>query len=733
MFIRVMRHAAVLAAACAVLVSVAPATARRKAGPQLVQILAPAGRSVAPAHPDVNLVLRFTGADPGTLRARLNGRDVTERFRPVLDRGKTVGSRASIPADDLRFGRRRSNRLRVVVRAQRANAKGKSARQIARVRFRAVESANTPPVANILLDSEVMIPDVPVGFDGSQSFDPELDELTYRWDLGDGVTAEGPTTSRVFPDGDVARTVTLTVSDGQASTTTPVTLRSCPQPEGTTPGLIQVEADGPLEFGSIPPGSTATRTFEVVNRSTEPTSRLVTCLDVDGDAFTLSDDRLEIGPGDRRTVTATFAPTAEGHASAAVVLVAANTPGANVTRRLVALLARGYGGTAAGSGPAFVSEPCFWAPWLGQDLRAQLPGGTPFTVEAGAGQCTSTTGGFSSADLCLVDRDCQAGGGVCDFTVASVPDITDICGDGAGGVYVLSEDTFFSDPNEDTKEYPDRGTLVRLGVDGGGATVARAVIGRVPEDAAKIACDRFSTSAGGRLFVAQPASVPEAGDCFRDTREELVSFRKSDGQLRQRVMERIDAASGVTECDDIDNVTHLEVSRDGSQAFASFDSGGVWRVRPAPLQFLDSSFFEDQFRVHPDGSVIFATVRDGATKATVSVYKVTPAQAAGGALPANGIAPCATFQLPNNRNGSSRSVVTGVAVSPVTADARDATILVSLRTPNILDDRTQPREVQQRVTNLQVNGTIAFASPADATSCTPLGVINLEAMDQLTF
>jgi hypothetical protein len=63
---------------------------------------------------------------------------------------------------------------------------------------------------------------------------------------------------------------------------------------------------------------------------------------------------------------------------------------------------------------------------------------------------------------------------------------------------------FFSDPNEADKDYPDRGTLVRFSVDGGGATVARTDLGRVAEDTAKIACDRFSAADGGRLFVAQP-------------------------------------------------------------------------------------------------------------------------------------------------------------------------------------------------------------------------------------
>jgi hypothetical protein len=38
-----------------------------------------------------------------------------------------------------------------------------------------------------------------------------------------------------------------------------------------------------------------------------------------------------------------------------------------------------------------------------------------------------------------------------------------------------------------------------------------------------------------------------------------------------------------------------------------------------------------------------------------------------------------------------------------------------------------------RAKNLSVRGTIAFSSPADSAGCTPLGIVNLERMDQLTF
>jgi hypothetical protein len=117
----------------------------------------------------------------------------------------------------------------------------------------------------------------------------------------------------------------------------------------------------------------------------------------------------------------------------------------------------------------------------------------------------------------------------------------------------------------------------------------------------------------------------------------------------------------------------------------------------------------------------------------VSVFKMTPTQAAAGPLPIAGLPPCATLQLPNNRKGSNRSRAIGVAVSPPSPGSRDGTILVSLTTAPLIDDQDQCPDTRRRIENLDIRGTIAFASPADATTCTPLGLVNLEAMDQLTF
>jgi large repetitive protein len=53
-------------------------------------------------------------------------------------------------------------------------------------------------------------------FDASASTDPDHNPLTYNWNFGDGATGTGVTASRTYATAG-ARTVTLTVSDGQAT------------------------------------------------------------------------------------------------------------------------------------------------------------------------------------------------------------------------------------------------------------------------------------------------------------------------------------------------------------------------------------------------------------------------------------------------------------------------------------------------------------------------------------
>jgi PKD repeat protein len=78
-------------------------------------------------------------------------------------------------------------------------------------------SPNAPPEASILLDCISGIAPVTVNFDGSGSYDPDGDIVSYHWDFGDGFTDMGETVSHTFIDSG-AFTVTLTVTDNQGST-----------------------------------------------------------------------------------------------------------------------------------------------------------------------------------------------------------------------------------------------------------------------------------------------------------------------------------------------------------------------------------------------------------------------------------------------------------------------------------------------------------------------------------
>ncbi|MFS0898437.1 PQQ-dependent sugar dehydrogenase [Mycolicibacterium litorale] len=61
-----------------------------------------------------------------------------------------------------------------------------------------------------------------VDFSGVKSHDPDGDNLTYRWDFGDGNTSTGAVTSHTFSTAGAysTYTVTLTVSDGEKTNTT---------------------------------------------------------------------------------------------------------------------------------------------------------------------------------------------------------------------------------------------------------------------------------------------------------------------------------------------------------------------------------------------------------------------------------------------------------------------------------------------------------------------------------
>ena len=337
---------------CALLLAIAVrssdgAAARHRTTPSLLQVITPGVRATVPAHPDVNVVARFvTGADgsvladASALRAHLDGRDISSRFTPLVESGRAVGVRATVPHGAIKVGHR-WNRLRISVHGRQVEQTGRTERQVVRVRFRTEATADRAPVATIVADSLLLRAGVPVHFDASDSSDPELDPLTYQWDFGDG----SPPSRDVAPvhtyaDADASRTVRLTVDDGQLSATASVTLLACALPAGRSPGTLVLGADAPLEFGPVIPGASASRSFDVRNTSSDPNSLLAVCLAVEGDAFSVSPTRLDLRSGEQGTITLTFSPSAQGHAAATVALAASAD-----NRPFVAVLAHGYGGT----------------------------------------------------------------------------------------------------------------------------------------------------------------------------------------------------------------------------------------------------------------------------------------------------------------------------------------------------------------------------------------------------
>ncbi|HKC84241.1 MAG TPA: hypothetical protein VKD46_09605, partial [bacterium] len=95
-----MNRAVTLLLCCAVFLP-APVSAARAKTNQLLRVVEPAGRTVASAHPFVNVEFRFGSgsegtADPASFRARLGGVNVTPLFAPMTENGAVVGVRAAL-------------------------------------------------------------------------------------------------------------------------------------------------------------------------------------------------------------------------------------------------------------------------------------------------------------------------------------------------------------------------------------------------------------------------------------------------------------------------------------------------------------------------------------------------------------------------------------------------------------------------------------------------------------
>jgi hypothetical protein len=702
-----------------VLAAGAADAARLRSGTEeLVQVVTPASRAVAGAHPHVNVILSFGAAkdgtppDPATFRAKLNGRDVTRDFEPLLTNGVVTGLRAAIPQAALRLTSAPRNRLRLFVQAARGG--GKRARDVDRVRFGVAEVPNQPPVAMLAAGNEVAAVGSPVLFDASGSHDPDMDALSFAWSFSDGGTASDPTVTHAFTAADVGVVgATVMVSDGvesvPASVTVPVAL--VPDP-GRTPGVLRVEASEPLELSAVALGASATRSLTVRNTDATATSQVkIQAVLLDGAGFTVAPATLDLGPGASATIDVDFAPAAAGHASAHLMLT---TSASN--RAAVSFLAHGYGGTAPGDGPTLVGVPLFGA--FGSDITRLAPDGARVPVDGGIGLCTlpNVPGGN---DVCAVNGDCP-GGEVCEAPTTPI-DVGELCSDG-DGLFVLSEDSF-----DDLRDDPDTtlaGTLVRFDLDAAGAVTGRRVLTRLTEDTTQLACDALGAAAGGLAYVAEYRTVADTESCPRDERDALVAVNKANGGTRTvNGLARMDAAAGVAECDFRDGVSELAVAPDGVAKYAGFDLHGLWRVAPTPRWFTPD--VRDLFQAHPEGGVVVAVGRDRGAAGSIELYRITEHQVEHGALALSALVPCASFPVPNNTIDAapSRTFATSIAIGPASPPATGSTALVTFhaRPTTPATDVLPPFG--------DVRGTVAFSLPAGSAGCSVAGLVSLQAVE----
>lgn len=749
-----MRRLLLAVATVAVVTSSAHATKTKLLAKNLLSVVTPTRQEPARAHPFVNLIVLFgslsdgTPADPNTFRARIGRQDITGQFEPYLDaNGHQIGLRTKLDASMVKLGRRPRNHVRLSIQSATATgSKGPRIADVDRLRFGAVDVADAPPDCSGDADTGVVLPGVVVQFTGSKaSTDPERDALTFRWDFGDGTTADAADPQHVYDVRSSDVTATLTCSDGMLTSTAPpvVLLAAPPLDPSKTAGTIHIDGATALDFAAVAPGTSATKTVTISNTDTATTSQVKVRLGTTSPAFSPSETALTLGPGESHDLTLTFAPTATGHQSARLSIVATSS-----NRQAVSLLMHGYGGAAPGSGPTLVADPVFFSAvvmnLLGLGTLGFLPSGAPFSTDSSVHQCVVPSNGPGTGDYCLTDQDCAANGGACQTTSTcpagpsagqpcSVPsdcpqsfcpsfqlfEPVETCSDGQS-LYLLSDDGTYTDPNpNDATEISE--TVMRIDYDANGNATNKEIIYRPTTQTGQLACDGFPASQGGQAYIAEYYEVPDSGSCFRSEREALVTIAKSSGST-QVLAPRIDAYEGLNNCsDDLDQVDQLVVTRDARKIFAGFDSGGLWQIRPMPIFF--SPDILSGYQVHPDGTVLYAQAIDSGATGLVNLYRITPAEVEHGALPFSALVPCASFPVPNN---GGRTVVISFAADRDAVDSQTATGLVSFiaTAPNFAKDVAAP---------LTVQGTVAFSAPPNATTCSVLGLVNLQALDQLSF
>jgi hypothetical protein len=698
------------------LLGVTRAHGKRRRTNGLLRVVTPVDRGTVPAHPFVNVIVRFgsvgsAAADPTTFHARLDGRDVTGRFTPIVAAGATVGMRARLDRALLAPGRR-ANHLRLAVAARGG---GKPLRDVDRVRFHVTEAPDRPPIPALVASGDVLLPGVPMTFDGSHSVDPDQDELTYTWDFGDGTTAAGPQVTHVYPAAAGAVVVRLAVSDGQRTATAEATLYATPALDpGRTPGLLRLDADQALELGAVAVGAAATRTFVVRNLDTAATSQLKVDLAASTSAFAVSPTTLDLGPGGAQTVTVAFAPAVPGHQSATLTAVASAR-----NASVVEILAHGFGGAAPATGPTQAAGTLFYLDARGAPLGIARDG-TRFAVDNTVGLCQG------SGDPCIVGSDCSSG--VCLPGGQTTFDPVDLCSDGQN-LYLLSDDVF-----TDTSGASRTVGVLALALTPGGGRTGASILYRTTSCTMHLACDH---APGGSLYLAEHHDVTAPARCVRTAEESLVAVSRATGAATT-LLERLDAVEGLDACsDDLDPANDLEVAatHSGPVVYADFGGGfatggGVYRAWPSPLPLSpDVTGF---FQLHTDGSVLAVTTVDGTAASLLSVYKISPEQAAAGPLALADVTPCAVVAVPNDGGRVVLDTDAGsfaLAPDPATGGG---TLLVSFFTAGGAQGATASGPAAL-APSLGVRGTVAIDVPAGAEGCVAQGFVNLEFLDAMRF
>ena len=714
----------------------------------LLSVVTPTRKEPAHAHPFVNVIVTFgqlsngTPADPASFSARIGREDLTHRFEPMLDaHGRQIGARAKLEPPLVKLGRRPRNHLRLsIVAARLPGPKGPRVRDVDDVRFGAVDAPDEPCTAQAGEDQQVIVPGIQVNFTGSKgTTDPDRDELTYLWDFGDGTTSTEPDPSHTYaePSGDVH--VTLTASDGQLQCQASILLEALPPLcSGCTAGTLRVDATTSLEFNSVPPGTTATRTITLKNTDATATSSIPLRLESANASFQVSETSVTLGPDESHDVTITFAPQAAGHQSAHLSLVA---NAAN--RRALSFLAHGYGGTGPGAGPTMAADSLFFTDGvpslLGFGMYAYTPDGQRVYVDSSVNTCVVAGNGSGTGDYCVTNQDCAANGGTCETTSTcpsganmgkpcSVPadcpgsfcpsftlfDPVDFCSDGQS-LFMLSDDGTYTDPNPNDQTEVSK-TIMRVDYQADGTVTKKDILSRATSDTEHIGCDGFPASEGGQVYIPEAYNLPDSSSCFRSEREALVRISKSNG-ASQVLVPRIDAYEGLDPCsDDLDPVDEIALLPDGSVTFVTFDSGGLWRIRPTPIFF--SPDIVDTFQVHADGSVMWASTTDSGSTGLVSLYRISATDVEHGPLPFAALTPCASVAVPNN---GGRSVVFGFAADVTAPGSMDMTGLVSFFT-------SVPSLSTVEGSALAIQGTVAFDAPPGTNTCSVTGLVNLQAL-----